>query len=55
MGAISTYTEECTQQPSHYTLEMRLRNVPLEDALAQKREECPVCGAEVTIEEDTDE
>jgi len=49
---LTTYSEACTEQPSHYTLEMRMRGMSLDDALAQKREECPVCGAEVTIEEE---
>ena len=55
MPGLTTYREQCSAHPSHYTIKMRLRNVPLEEALASKREECPVCGADTDIEEYTDE
>lgn len=50
---LTTYSEVCTEQPSHYTLEFRVRNRPLEDALAERRDTCPVCGADLKIEEET--
>jgi len=46
-----SYSEVCSDRPGHYSIDITVCNVPLEDIVSDDgMEDCPVCGSRLKIQ-----